>query len=136
MQELSRLIGAYATAVDGRDLEALRVLFFPDAVLTVRWGEGEPQVFRGHEGLAGVIEAVSPFELTLHEVSSPVFEVGPGGKEATGESVCIAHQVRDGGDLVLYGRYSDTYRRSDGEWRFATRELRVLWTEKRSVRLV
>lgn len=159
MPELSRLVGAYAAAVDARDLEALRSLFLPDAMLTVRRGAGEPEVHRGHEGLAGVIEALAPFEATLHEVSAPVFELAPGVdgrvEEATGECVCVAHHVRrregsggrEGGDgraaggreaddLVLHGRYADRFRRADdGTWRFAARELRVLWTEKRPVRL-
>jgi ketosteroid isomerase-like protein len=143
--ELSRLVGAYAAAVDARDLEALRGLFLPDATMTVRRGMGESEVHRGHEGLAGVIEALAPFELTLHEVSGLVFEVAPVGEdgvaEATGEAVCVAHHVRRGNgreadDLVLHGRYSDRFRRcDDGAWRFAARELRVLWTEKRPVRL-
>ena len=139
--ELSRLVGAYAAAVDARDLEALRGLFLTDATLTVRRGEGEPQVLRGPEGLAAAIEAVAPFEHTLHEVSSPVFELAADGEEATGECVCVAHHVRrgegrEGEDMVLNGRYVDAYRRDeDGEWRFAARELRVLWSEKRAVRL-
>ena len=140
-QELSGLVGAYAAAVDARDLEALRRLFLTDATLTVRRGGAEPEAFRGREGLAGVIEALAPFELTLHEVSSLVFEVAPGGEEATGECACVAHHVRRGegreaDDLVLHGRYADRFQRGeDGAWRFAARELRVLWTEKRPVRM-
>ena len=146
--ELSRLVGAYAAAVDARDLEALRRLFHPDATVTVRRGGG-PEVHRGHAGLAGVIEALAPFQLTLHEVSSPVFAVEPDAEEATGDCAVVAHHVRSTGegdeaesgrreasDLVLHGRYADRFRRGeDGAWRFAARELRVLWTEKRSVRL-
>lgn len=140
MEELTRLLAAYAAAVDARDLDALRDLFLADATLAVRRGEGEPQVFRGRAELSGVIEALAPFELTLHEVSSAAFAVEPGGAEATAQSVCVAHHVRrgdgrEGSDLVLHGRYSDRFRRdADGAWRFAARELRVLWTEKRAVR--
>src|SRR6185312_16667227 len=39
---LSRLVAAYAAAVDARDLEALRRLFLSEATLTVRRGGGEP----------------------------------------------------------------------------------------------
>jgi ketosteroid isomerase-like protein len=134
--ELSCLLGGYAAAVDGGDLEALRALFLADATLTVRRGEAEPQVFRGPDGLAQALEAVAPFDHTLHEASSAVFEVDAAGEEATGECVGVAHHVRDGSDLALYGRYFDRFRRDeDGAWRFAARELRVLWTEKRPVRL-
>jgi ketosteroid isomerase-like protein len=138
--ELSRLVGAYAAAVDARDLEALRRLFLPDATVTVRRGEAEPDVYRGHQGLAGVIEALARFDATLHEVSSLVFEVEASGEGATGGCVCVAHHVRRGEDreadeLVLHGRYADRFQRGeDGTWKFAARELRVLWTEKRSVR--
>jgi len=111
-------------------------------------------MFRGHGELDGVIDALAPFEQTLHEVSSMVFELGPaedrGVGEATGECALAAHHVRggaapeeggeagrrDASDLVLYGRYLDRFRRDDdGTWRFAARELRVLWSEKRSVRV-
>jgi hypothetical protein len=144
MEELARLVGAYAAAVDARDVPALRALFLPDATLTVRRGESEPQVFQGHEGLAGVIDALTPFDATLHEVSSLAFAPGPSPDEATGSSVCVAHHLRAGdsaksahpeaSDLILHGRYNDHFRLTDDTWHFTTRELRVLWTEKRPVR--
>ncbi|HEY2478632.1 MAG TPA: nuclear transport factor 2 family protein [Solirubrobacterales bacterium] len=155
--ELSRLVAAYASAVDRRDLAALRNLFLPDATLTVRRGDAQPEVRRGHEGLAGVIEMLGQFEATLHEVSGLLLEwddrgedgadgeqpVGGdvSGAEARGVSVCVAHHITcgeggEGSDVILNGRYSDVYRRDEsGAFRFAARELRVLWTEKRPVRL-
>ena len=135
------LVVAYAAAVDRRDLEALRALFLPDATLTVRRGEGEPEVHRGHEGLAAVIAMLAQFEATLHEVSGLVVEWDGETEEARGESVCVAHHItrgegREASDLILHGRYSDRFARDErGAWRFAARELRVLWTEKRPVRL-
>ncbi|MFT3864710.1 MAG: nuclear transport factor 2 family protein [Solirubrobacterales bacterium] len=112
----------------------------------------------GHAGLAEVIAMLGTFERTLHEVSSVLVEVDAGGTEATGTAVCVAHHVRrvEGGgradgdqaggrrearsreaeDLVLHGRYEDRFARDEeGTWRFASRELHVLWTEKGSVRL-
>jgi hypothetical protein len=134
------LVPAYAAAVDRRDLDALRELFLPDATLTVRRGGAEPEIHRGHEGLAAVIEMLQGFEATLHEVSALVVELDADA-EARGECVCIAHHItrvdgREANDLVLHGRYSDRFARDpSGTWRFATRELQVLWTEKRPVRL-
>jgi ketosteroid isomerase-like protein len=138
------LVSAYAAAVDRRDLEALRALFLPAATLTVRRGGGEPEVHRGHEGLAAVIEMLGQFEATLHEASGLIVEWDDSGgeiEEARGDSVCVAHHItrgegREGSDLILRGRYADRFARGeDGAWRFAARELRVLWTEKRPVRL-
>jgi ketosteroid isomerase-like protein len=135
------LLAAYAAAVDARDLEALRHLFLPDATLAVRRGDGAPEVHEGHAGLADVIAMLSAFEATLHEVSSVIVEIDEDGASASGTSVCVAHHVRrregrEGEDLVLHGRYTDRFARDgEGAWRFASRELRVLWTEKRPVRL-
>jgi ketosteroid isomerase-like protein len=142
--EPADLVAAYAAAVDRRDLEALRALFLPDATLTVRRGEAEPEVHRGHAGLAAVVEMLGQFEATLHEVSGLVVEWDASegvADEARGESVCVAHHItrgegREGIDLILHGRYTDRFARDErGTWRFAARELRVLWTEKRPVRL-
>jgi ketosteroid isomerase-like protein len=141
MPEPSSLPGAYAAAVDGRDLEALRGLFLPDATLAVRRGDRAPEVHEGHAGLADAIAMLGAFEATLHEVSSVIFEIDEDGFGASGTSVCVAHHVRrregrEAEDLVLHGRYTDRFAREEsGRWRFASRELRVLWTEKRPVRL-
>jgi hypothetical protein len=108
--------------------------------LTVRRGGGEPEVHRGHLGLAGVIDLLGQFAATLHEASVPVVE-WEGGDEARGDSICVAHHVtrgegQEGRNLILHGRYSDRFARDEsGTWRFSARELRVLWTEKRPVRL-
>lgn len=108
--------------------------------MTVRRGGGEPEVHRGHEGLAAVIAILGRFEATLHEVSGLVVRQ-EGDDAARGESVCVAHHVtrgegREGTDLILRGRYRDRFVRDpSGTWRFAARELDVLWTEKHPVRL-
>lgn len=140
----SFLVAAYAAAVDRRDLEALCGLFLPDATLAVRRGDRAPEVHRGHAGLADAIAMLEAFEATLHEVSSVAVERDEDGATASGTAVCVAHHVRrredgdprDADDLILHGRYSDRFARDeDGAWRFASRELRVLWTERRPVRL-
>jgi ketosteroid isomerase-like protein len=143
MPEPSSLLIAYAAAVDGRDLEALRRLFLPDATLAVRRGDAAPEVHEGHAGLADVIAMLGAFEATLHEVSSVIVEIDKDGAGASGTSVCVAHHVRrregegrEAEDLILHGRYTDRFARDGkGAWRFASRELHVLWTEKRPVRL-
>lgn len=86
-----------------------------------------------------MIDLLAGFEATLHEVSGLL--VHPVDDEATGTCVCVAHHItRDATgtatDLILHGRYTDRFTRdAEAHWRFATRELHVLWTEKRPVRL-
>jgi len=142
----SFLAAAYAAAVDRRDLEALRSLFLPDAVLSVRRGASTER-FEGHAGLAEVVATLGAFASTLHEVASVHVDLAADELSAHGTAVCVAHHVRrpdesstatprDAEDLVLCGRYTDRYVRDrSGPWRFAARELHVLWTEKRRVRL-
>jgi hypothetical protein len=138
--EPADLVSAYARAIDGRDREALGRLFVADGTVTVRRGSADPEVHRGAEGLDAVLAAVSTFDHTLHEVSGFLLAAGEGDDEASGESACVAHHVRrtdgrDADDLVLHGRYHDTFARDTAGWHFTRRELQVLWTEKHQVRL-
>jgi len=134
-----RLPHSYAAAVDRRDRGALSGLFLPDAELSVVRGRGEPRRYRGREEIGGVLDELAGLERTLHAVlaQEAVFE----DDGARGEVAMCAHHLRrgegrDGEDLVIYGRYLDSYGvGEDGRWRFAARRLEVGWTERRPVRL-
>lgn len=134
---LRRLAEAYAAAVDRRDAAALLDLFLPDGRLSVIRG-GERSEYAGRAELATIVELLEPFEATLHEVVGQQVEIE--GEEARCETTGVAHHVsRDEGggasDFVMYLHYRDRCRRAGEGWRFAARELTVLWTERRRVRL-
>jgi ketosteroid isomerase-like protein len=138
---LRRLSDAYATAVDARDLAALRACFLPDGRLVLLSGSRPPREYRGRAGLADVIDELAQFQLTQHHVCTCMVALANGGDDARGTVTGVAHHIsrsagRDAPDLVLQMRYEDAYRRdASGQWRFAERRARVLFSELRSVRL-
>ena len=133
-EELRALVDAYATACDERDGEAFASLFAPDAALTIYQPfESEPlATLEGAESMPGAIAPLSQYRATLHLMANHTTDVD--GDSASGETYCLAHHLRptaDGGveDLVMMIRYGDRYTKAGGAWRFAGRDVRILWTE-------
>ena len=140
MEELRALSLAYAHAADRRDEAGFVAAFTPDGVVEVHRPErpGAPSAtFRGHAELATIPRSLARWSSTAHLVGAATYERSDGGgddggdaDEATGEVACVAHHVRptaDGPtDDVLTIRYRDRYRRDDGRWRIARREV---WVE-------
>ena len=132
--ELRALVDAYASACDNRDGEAFAALFAPDARLVIYQPfETEPlATLEGPESMPGAIAPLSQYRATLHLMANHTTRVD--GDSASGETYCLAHHLRptdDGGveDLVMMIRYGDSYTRAGDGWRFAEREVRILWTE-------
>lgn len=141
MEELRALSLAYAHAADRRDEAGFVAAFTPDGVVEVHRPErpGAPSAtFRGHAELATIPRSLARWSSTAHLVGAATYEragsddgheVGD-DDEASGEVACVAHHVRptaDGPtDDVLTIRYRDRYRRDDGRWRIARREV---WVE-------
>ncbi|MEU8799303.1 nuclear transport factor 2 family protein [Spirillospora sp. NPDC048819] len=133
---LSDLVARYALYADRRDLPALAGLFTGDGVLVLPDPPSSLAPARTFTGRDEIIAALSPLNdvpLTSHEIVGQVFD------GVTGHIACVAHHLteRDDGkpsDLIWHLRYADTYRRSDGAWRFARRELQIDFIETRPVR--
>jgi len=133
---LRRLSDDYATAVDRRDVDALRACFARDGRLVMLSGARPRREYVGHEGLAAVVEELHSFVLTAHHVTTCSVALGSPGT-GRGSVGCVAHHVRsDGSDLILHIRYDDEYRRDAGQaWRIVKRVANVLFSERQSVRL-
>ena len=139
MNDLSDLTGRYALAVDDRDPAALAALFTADAEFVqppaVTRGD-EAVVTRGADAIVAVVMGgTAHLHATHHAVHQQVVDVH--GDTAVGSVYCTAHHLyrgRDGlRDNVLAIRYRDDYRRVDGQWRIARRELVVDFAEDRAV---
>jgi hypothetical protein len=128
---------AYAATADRRDAAGFTDLFLPDATLTARRGDGEPGVYTGTERLAEIPQRLARYHETVHVVTNHRCEID--GDDATGEAACRAHHVTVGDagatDLVLTIRYRDAYRRTPDGWRFAMRDVHILWTSEEPVSL-
>ena len=126
---LRRLVEAYATAVDHRDVEAAAGCFVPDGRLTV----ADEAPLQGRDAIVGALGRLSRYEVTAHLLGHSNHAVE--GDRATGESWCRAHHVYDDGgtrrDWVMAIRYLDRYVRADEGWRIEDRHLVVDWLEDR-----
>ncbi len=130
--ELRDLVDGYARAADRGDRAALEALFLPDATLTVRRPGAEPHTYEGAGALGEIVPRLGRYARTFHFVANHWCSVN--GAEATGEAYCEAHHVRVDGssatDVVLTICYLDAYARTADGWRFARREVQILWTRE------
>ena len=137
---LRALVDTYAAAADARDVKRFVGLFLPDATLSAYRGEGEPTRYVGAIRLAEIPEKLGRYRHTYHDVGHHWCHIE--GDQATGEAGCRAHHVSEipGGtgatDLVLTIRYRDAYTRTPEGWRFATREVHIIWTSEEPVTVV
>jgi len=134
---LRDLVEAYARCADRIDGEGLASLFVPEGVLRIvrRGVEEEPVQRTGREEIATAIKRLDRYVATMHFVGNHYVTVD--GDTGTGEAYCVAHHlVGESGsqiDHVMIIRYQDQYRREADGWKIAVRELRVDWTEERTV---
>ena len=117
---LQELVAAYGFALDERDLERYLSLFTSDAVLRHRDGvmrlEGLPAIRDYYS------ERFAGYGVTVHtpHAHSITFE---SPDSASGVVAGYAEMSQDGELFVAAIRYADRYRRLDGRWLFAEREL-------------
>jgi uncharacterized protein (TIGR02246 family) len=131
--DLRALVDAYAVAVDARDRERFVGLFLPDAVMAMG-----PRELEGHEGVVKAIDMLDKhYPRSMHFVGN--HDVTLDGDHATGLVYCLAHHIstRDEGsrDRFVAVHYDDRYVRTDDGWRFARRDLTIIWEEERPAML-
>ena len=123
---LQELAARYARAVDRRDYAAFSALFTRDGVLC-----GPGYSMRAHDEITKGIRLIEQYESTQHCVHQQLVDVN--GDAATGETYCVARHVYEKAGvrrkLDMGVRYQDEYRREQGAWRFARRELLLDWTQ-------
>ena len=144
--EIRDLVETYARAADRVDGAGAGACFTPDGVLRIcNRGQDEPVRMRtGPEEITTAFAGLGRYDVTLHVVGNHYVEID--GDTATGETYCLAHHIHDaddgsgddgGGsgklDYMMAIRYLDQYRRHEGSWRIAVRELQVEFTEDRPV---
>jgi hypothetical protein len=132
--ELRDLVDGYARAADRGDRVALEALFVPDATLTVLRPGREPHTYSGPTSIGQIVPNLQRYARTFHLVAN--YWCSFGGGRASGEVYCEAHHVLvdaergTATDVVLAIRYVDGYVRTHDGWRFASREVHILWTSE------
>ena len=119
--ELRRLADLYCHAVDRGDLALLRSLYTEDAV------DEHGVMFSGtaDEYVAWLPKALAGVDALRHEVTSALYVVD--GDRAQGQLVNVAYHRTGDREVVLGGRYLDTYARGQDGWRIRHRSLVLDW---------
>lgn len=147
---LRELVEAYGMAVDALDVAWFTSLWTPDAVLAVHDATGETRRWESDE-IAGIVSGVGRYLRTMHFVANHRTQVE--GTIVSGQTYCFAHHLVAGTgtgeqarDRVLAIRYDDRYERRDdpddavdgaeSTWRFARRDVRMLWRAHHDVELL
>lgn len=126
-QGINSTLQGYADALDRGDMDALVEVFTQDAILD--YTPGAPRKGRG-EILDHFCERQSKMERTSHHVGPPVVVARPGEKEFESTSYFIAnHLLKGGGQYVVYGRYVDVLKESNGGFLIAHRRIIAHMTE-------
>lgn len=137
-QELHDLAFRYGLAVDSRDPAMLAAVFTRDGTLR---GLGESKA--RYNGMAGwermIAEVSASFGQTMHNVFNQTFDRAEDGT-VTGLTTGIASHLLPAGEggaavplMDFAMRYHNRYALEDGRWKFADRQLEVVWVEHRQV---
>jgi uncharacterized protein (TIGR02246 family) len=114
------LVADYCAAIDDRDLEKFLALFTEDAVLRHRDG------VMGLDGKAAIrdyyTKRFAEYDFTFHYPHT--HRISFDGPDKAHGTLSAHAEMSDNGRLIVAAiRYSDTYERKAGRWRFAEREL-------------
>ena len=136
---LRNLVESYASFADAGEPERVAGLFTPDAELIVSLTPGaEPtSIRRGRAEIAAAMAALSRYWSTTHVIANVTVDLA--GDTAKGGVGCVAHHIEglegQRRDRVLYIRYTDSYAKSEGAWRIASREVKVVAVENRPLQI-
>lgn len=122
--DIDELVSAYCMACDDRDLDRLRGLFTADVRIRSRDGAMDA---RGADAAMAMFERMfairGPSFHWTHDHSIRI----TGADSATGLIMAHAETTPNGTVSLAAIRYNDVYRRENGAWKIAQRELSFLY---------
>ena len=124
--ELQRLAWLYCHAVDRGDMLLLRSLYHDDAV------DDHGEMFSGSadDYVAWLPRMLAGLDACRHTIDSMLFVID--GDRAEGQLVNTAYHRTGDREVIIGGRYLDTYARRDGVWRILHRSLVMDTFEQRT----
>jgi hypothetical protein len=116
--EIAKIVYGYADALDTGDFERLGEYFRRGRVRV----DGSDDVYEGTDGVLGMFRAFTRFydgiPSTKHVTTNLMIDVDDSGRSATAKSYFTVLQARPELPLqvVIAGRYADTFEQIDGTW--------------------
>lgn len=111
------LAGDYPHALDSRDFDGYAALFTEDGELTL-----QGTTAKGRAAIKAFVATLPPEPRVMHPISNLSYAIA--GDTATGGAYWQDIGLVGGTPGVLVaGRYEDTLRKVNGEWRIATRNI-------------
>jgi hypothetical protein len=131
-REIENLLYTYADRIDRGDLDGVADLF-EHGLIHGREGGGPETVFEGRERVRGLyglttrIHEDTGTPKTKHLTTNAIIEVDDEAGTATAQSNYLVTQATAELPLqvIITGRYRDTFQRIDGRWWFDTRTMYV-----------
>jgi ketosteroid isomerase-like protein len=134
---IRELVEAYAHCADRRDAKGQMALFTPDTHFVVYMNAKDPtpsQELHSRDALAPVFADLNQYAATMHFLGQTTI-LTLTRDQGTGETYCMPHHLTIAGErrrlMIAALRYTDTFVKMDGVWRFAERRLYVDWIEER-----
>jgi hypothetical protein len=121
LESLRALSQRYARAADERDIDALRSLFHPEAM--VNGARGKQTIAEWLEAMAGP----KAFPISMHVLAPPLIDLAEGAEAGTMDTYAVVHQIGDDSSMTLGIRYLDDVVRHDGRWVVKARTATTLW---------
>jgi ketosteroid isomerase-like protein len=128
-RRIENLIYCYAERIDAGDLEGVAELF-RDAEIVSRVHNvrhsGFDEVLKMYQRACRLYQPTGT-PLTKHLTTNVIIELDESGEQAHARSYYTVIQATDALPLqaIISGRYKDYFRKVEGQWRFASREMIV-----------
>lgn len=122
--QIANLLARYCRCMDDGEVEGLRDVFTPDAVLRVRGG-----VMEGRDAIVGDLERRGAFGAARHCLLTSAIDVATDGTATAVTDFLVARRGDDGFYSVRttpaphFGRYHDRVVHHDGVWRLRERTI-------------
>ncbi|MDP3967495.1 MAG: nuclear transport factor 2 family protein [Nocardioides sp.] len=131
-REIENLLYTYAELIDGGDLDGVAALFAHGRIHGQEGG-GPETVFEGRDGVRALYESATRIyedtgtPKTKHVTTNARIEVDEDAGTAFSRAYYTVYQATDALPLqvIITGRYGDTFHRVEGRWWFDTRTMYV-----------
>lgn len=125
--DIMQVLARHSHGVDRCDAEVLRSCYWDDATVDYAGSSGG-----AHEVVTNIATNLRNMERTLHSIGNILIDVN--GDAAKSQTYCTAYHLVDGPngkpyDMVVGGRYLDTWEKRNGEWKMSHRLYVMDWDQ-------